>query len=307
MPYRSFFGLDKEPFSNAPQTSFYYSSPQHERAIKKLTYAVDNAKGLAVLVGRVGSGKTMLARRMLAELPEERYAAALLVIVHSGFGADWLLKRIALQLGVVNPATEKLALVSQLYRRLIKLHEQKRTAVVLIDEAQMLETREIMEELRGLLNLEVPGRKLINFVLCGLPELDQTLAIDEPLQHRVAVRCELAPFAQSDTREYIRHRLMLAGARDASIFSSAALEAVHAWSGGTPRSINTLCDNALFEATLSETRVIGPEIIAQCGHDLNFPDPFAPPAPLVKPVTPAPPDDLELAEIDDLLRDLDRY
>jgi hypothetical protein len=124
----------------------------------KTNYAPNNCT--LILVGDIGAGKTPIGRRMLDPLPESAYEAALLVIIHSGITAQWLLRRIALQLGVENPAQEKLALLSQLYQRLLQIYESGKKAVVLIDEAQMLETREIMEEFRGLLNLEVPERKL---------------------------------------------------------------------------------------------------------------------------------------------------
>src|SRR5689334_23554384 len=116
----------------------------------RLTHAVSGMKGLAILVGDIGAGKTTLARRMLDSLPEEEYEAALFVIIHSGVTASWLLRRIALQLGVENPAQEKLALLSQLYQRLVQIHEQGRKAVVLIDEAQMLAARGLMEAFRVL-------------------------------------------------------------------------------------------------------------------------------------------------------------
>ena len=173
MNYLEFYELSQEPFSNAPVSRFYYSSAQHAQALMRLTHAVSGMKGLAVLVGDIGAGKTTLARRMLDSLPEEEYEAALMVIIHSGITAGWLLKRIALQLGVENPAEEKLALLSQLYQRLVRIYEQGKKAVVLIDEAQMLQSRELMEEFRGLLNLEVPERKLLSFVFFGLPEIEQ--------------------------------------------------------------------------------------------------------------------------------------
>lgn len=193
MSYLEYFGLSSEPFSNAPVSRFYYNAPQHQQALARLLYAVNSMKGLAVLVGEIGGGKTTLARRMLDSLPEEEYEAALLVIIHSGITASWLLRRIALQIGVENPAQEKLALLSQLYQRLLQIYEQGRKAVVLIDEAQMLETRELMEEFRGLLNLEVPERKLISFVFFGLPEIEKNLKLDPPLAQRVAMRYRLEP------------------------------------------------------------------------------------------------------------------
>jgi general secretion pathway protein A len=296
MSYLEFFGLSSEPFSNAPVSRFYYNAPQHQQALTRLLYVASSMKGLAVLVGDVGAGKTTLARRLLDSLPEEEYEAALLVIIHSGITAGWLLRRLALQLGVENPAPEKLTLLSQLYQRLLQIHEQGRKAVVLIDEAQMLETRELMEEFRGLLNLEVPERKLISFVLFGLPEIEQNLKLDPPLAQRVAMRYRLEPFSSESTEAYLKHRLRLAGSARMP-FAADAIEAVHRRSGGTPRVINTLCDNALFEAFLARTQEVragliegvadnlGLEARPRAPASLRAPEP-APPAPTVPPVPP---------------------
>ena len=269
MSYLEHFGLSSEPFSNAPVSRFYYNAPQHQQALARLLYAVNSMKGLAVLVGEIGAGKTTLARRMLDSLPEEEYEAALLVIIHSGITASWLLRRIALQIGVENPAQEKLALLSQLYQRLLQIYEQGRKAVVLIDEAQMLETRELMEEFRGLLNLEVPERKLISFVFFGLPEIEKNLKLDPPLAQRVAMRYRLEPFTSDSTEAYIKHRLRLAGSAK-NPFTPDAIEAVHRRAGGTPRVINTICDNALFETFLGRGTEIRGSIIEQIADNLGL-------------------------------------
>ncbi|MCP4503152.1 MAG: AAA family ATPase [Deltaproteobacteria bacterium] len=263
------FGLTHEPFSNAPVSRFYYNSKQHADALTRLTYAVDGMKGLAVLVGQIGHGKTTLARRMLDALPEEKYEAALLVIIHSGITASWLLRRIALQLGVQNPQGEKLALLGQLYRRLVEIYEQGKKAVVLIDEAQMLQTRELMEEFRGLLNLEVPERKLVSFVFFGLPEIEQNLMLDPPLAQRVALRVRLEPFDRASTEAYTKHRLRLAGAHR-MLFSSGAIDRIHEASQGIPRVINTLCDNALFEAFLARAPVVDETLMKRIGESLQL-------------------------------------
>lgn len=278
MSYLEHFGLSSEPFSNAPVSRFYYSAPQHQQALQRLLYAVNSMKGLAVLVGQIGAGKSTLARRLLDSMPEEEYEAALLVIIHSGITASWLLRRIALQLGVENPAQEKLALLSQLYQRLLQIYEQGRKAVVLIDEAQMLETRELMEEFRGLLNLEVPERKLISFVFFGLPEIEKNLKLDPPLAQRVAMRYRLEPFSSDSTDAYIKHRLRLAGSTH-GLFTPGAVEAVHRRAGGTPRVINTLCDNALFETFLARAREIDAALIEQIADNLGleYGAPSAPP------------------------------
>ncbi len=267
MNYLEFYELAQEPFSNAPVSRFYYSSAQHAQALMRLAHAVSQMKGLALLVGDIGAGKTTLARRLLDSLPEDEYEAALLVIVHSGITAQWLLRRIALQLGVENPADEKLPLLSQLYQRLIRIYESGKKAVVLIDEAQMLATREIMEEFRGLLNLEVPERKLLSFVFFGLPEIEENLKLDLPLAQRVALRYRLEPLTEEATEAYLRHRLRLAGASRVP-FTPAAISAVHRFSQGTPRLINTLCDNALFEGFLARAHDVEEELVDRIARDL---------------------------------------
>jgi general secretion pathway protein A len=267
--YLDFYELTQEPFSNAPVSRFYYSSAQHAQALLRLTHAVSGMKGLAVLVGDIGAGKTTLARRMLDSLPEDEYEAALLVIVHSGVTASWLLRRIALQLGVENPADEKLALLSQVYQRLVRIYESGKKAVLLIDEAQMLASREIMEEFRGLLNLEVPERKLISFVFFGLPEIEEHLRLDPPLAQRVALKYRLEPLSAEATEAYVRHRLKLAGAPRVP-FTSGALLRIHAHTRGIPRLINTLCDNALFEGFLARARVVDEGFIDRVARDLDL-------------------------------------
>ncbi len=298
MNYLEYYGLSQEPFSNAPVSRFYYSSEQHAQALMRLMHVASNMKGLAVLVGDIGTGKTTLARRLLDALPEEEYEAALLVIVHSGITANWLLRRIALQLGVENPADEKLAILSQLYQRLLRIHDEGRKAVVLIDEAQMLASRELMEEFRGLLNLEVPERKLVSFVFFGLPEIEDNLRLDPPLAQRVALRYRLGPLSEEATEEYVKHRLRLAGAERVP-FTAAAIAAVHRFSRGTPRVINTLCDNALFEGSLARAGEIDGHLVERIARDLAL-------VPLPRPGDPPPlsGDRLDLDAIDRYLETL---
>ncbi len=269
MNYLQHFQLNQEPFSNAPVTRFYYNSVQHSQAMVRLMFAMDNMRGLALCVGDIGAGKTTLARRMLEHMPERQYEAALLVIIHSGITASWLLRRIALQLGVESPAEEKLSLLSQLYQRLVYLYEKGKKAVVLIDEAQMLQSREIMEEFRGLLNLEVPERKLISFVFFGLPDVDKNLMLDPPLAQRVALRYRLDPFNLESTEAYIKHRLRVAGSRK-MLFTNQAVERIHAFSGGVPRLINTICDNSLFEAALSSKHVVDRALVDKAAQMLGL-------------------------------------
>ncbi len=307
MNYLDYYELAQEPFSNAPVSRFYFNSPQHAQALVRLTHVCSQMKGLAILVGDIGAGKTTLARRLLDSLPENEYEAALLVIIHSGVTASWLLKRIALQLGVDAPSEDKLTLLAQLYQRLVRIYEQGKRAVVLIDEAQMLATRELMEEFRGLLNLEVPERKLLSLIFFGLPDIEENLLLDRPLAQRVAIKFRLAHLTPESTEAYIKHRLRLAGASRMP-FTPEAVNAVHHFSSGTPRVINTLCDNALFEGYVARVPMIDEAMIGRVAGDLGLdgaaaandsPTPFRAPSPTPKEQKP-----LDLGEIDRYLAGL---
>ena len=260
MDYLDFFKLKEQPFSSTVDDKFYYGSKQHAEALVRLKYAIDTMKGLAVVIGDIGTGKTTLARKMLNELDENKYEAALLVVLHSSVTTDWLMKKIALQIGVVSPGDSKVDLLGQIYRQLLELHKKGLKTVVIIDEMQMLKSKEIMEEFRGLLNMEVAEGKLITFVFFGLSDMEDILALDEPLKQRIALRCRLAPLEGNNTREYINHRIRVAGA-ERGIFTAGAINKIHAYAKGVPRVINTVCDNALLEGFLMKNESIEEDII----------------------------------------------
>ncbi len=270
MSYEQFYQLREQPFSNTPDARFFFEVDHHSEVLTRLMYAVNTMKGLAVVVGDVGTGKTTLARRMLDQLDDQHYESALLVIIHSAISPEWLLRRIATQIGIPHVAEEKVGILTQIYQRLMELHESGRKAVVLIDEANMLQQRELMEELRGFLNLEVPGSKLITFILFGLPNLDAILAMDAPLAQRVAVKCRLSSLSPETSKAYIRHRLRVAGtARE--IFPEPVLDQIAQDSKGIPRLINTICDNVLLEGFLRKRDQLDVDLVKDVVRDLGLP------------------------------------
>jgi len=269
MSYLEAFGLSREAFSNAPDARFYFNSEQHSQALIRLMHAVDTNKGLAILLGGVGTGKTTLARRMLDKLSEEEYESSLLVMVHSELSPGWVLTRIAMQLGVEEPAEDRLSLLRQLYGRLLQIHDSGKKAVVLIDEAQMLQTQAMMEAFRGLLNLELPNHKLLNIVFFGLPSLEDCLRLDEPLAQRVATRFHLDAFTLDTTESYIKHRLRIAGAKK-MLFYADVIPIIHQYSRGIPRLINTMCDNSLFEAYLRKMDIVNVKVVHGVAVDLGL-------------------------------------
>jgi type II secretory pathway predicted ATPase ExeA len=288
MSYEEFFQLREQPFSNAPDSRYYFNSSQHSEALLRLKHAARSNVGLAVLVGDIGAGKTTLARRLLDELDEREFESALIVVVHSSITAEWLLRKIASQLGVEEAPEGKIEIVAAIYHRLLAIKEEGRKAVILIDEAQMLQSRELMEEFRGLLNLELPAHKLVTFIFFGLSSLDQTLALDEPLQQRVALRFRLCAMGQDATTAYIMHRLNVAGAGERQIFKPDAVALIHRYSRGIPRLINVMCDNCLFEAFLVRKEAIDASVVEGVAADLGL-RPVGPPRPAAPaPAAPAP-------------------
>ncbi len=269
MGYLEHYHFEREPFSNAPNDKFYFESEQHKQALLRLKYSIDSDKGLAVLIGGIGTGKTTLARRLLDHLPLESYESSLLVMIHSGITPEWLLSRICMQLGVAQPEDNPLKMLKQLYERLLQIEQEGRKAVVLIDEAQMLQTRELMEEFRGLLNLEIPGKKLLNIIFFGLPTIDDVLMLDEPLAQRVAFKFTLTPLKPAETAAYIEYRQTVAGCNK-SLLQRETLPLIYSYSGGVPRLINTICDNALFETYLRHGKEVTPGIIRDVVEDLGL-------------------------------------
>jgi len=269
MDFLEYYSLKEHPFSNVVDSRFYYNSPQHADALVKLKHAINTRRGLSVVIGDIGAGKTTLARRLLEEMPESTYEAALLVIIHSSVSSEWLLKKFALQLGIEEVKDDKVALLGQLYQRLQEINEQGKIAVVLMDEVQMLNSREIMEEFRGLLNMEMPDGKMINLIFFGLNELDEVLSLDEPLKQRVAMKIRISSLNSQETGDYITHRLKIAGSPK-QVFKPDAIDSIWKYSQGLPRLINTICDNALLEGYLMKADSIDESVIKTVAVDLGL-------------------------------------
>ncbi len=270
MDHLSYYGLNQEPFSIMPLTQFYYHNEQHDQAQMRLTRVIQGMKGLGLLVGDVGTGKSLLARRLLESLPEEEYEVSLLVVLHRDVDSDWLVRRIATQFGIECGNESKVNVIAKLYHRLEELAEAGKKAAILIDEAHMLNNQEVLEEIRGLLNFDFNDQKLLSFVLFGLPELDKTIQLDEPLAHRVAVRNELKNFSKELMLDYIRFRVLNSGSSQ-QLFSDEALTKIFALTKGNGRRINVICDNALFEGFVRKSSLPLPvDVIESVGADLRL-------------------------------------
>jgi general secretion pathway protein A len=268
MDYESFFGFKEKPFSTSPDERFYYDSPQHSKAMSKILHGVENRLGLSLLVADIGMGKTTLARRMLNMLSSDKsYEVSLIIIVHPDISAGWFLRRICLQLGVEDKGGDRMEMISGLYKKLQEYHDKDKKVAVLIDEGNMLRGKDAMEEIRGLLNIETESQHLLNFVIFGLPEMEENLKQDEALYQRTAIRTTLKPLQFESVKAYISHRIKVAGGESLP-FTDESLDLIHRHSGGKPRMINIICENAILEGFLEKKKKIDPEIMQVVLEDL---------------------------------------
>ncbi|HKE10324.1 MAG TPA: AAA family ATPase [Myxococcota bacterium] len=272
MEHLRHFGLAQDPFQNDPLARLYFASREHADAERRLLRGVRQGKSLAVLLGEHGSGKSTVARHLLDNLEEERFEASMMVILQGETGSNWFLTRIARQLGIDDPASDRAGLVTQIFRRLVEVRDEEKHSVVLVDGAHQLRAREDLGELKALLHLEHDERHLLTVVLVGLPELGERIAADSALAQRVEVRVALAGLDVASTGEYIAHRVRAAGG-DPRIFEPAAVAALCGAARGLPRIVNTLADNALFEAHLVGRRTVSPSDVARAAQDLGISSP----------------------------------
>jgi len=243
--YLNHFGLTELPFGITPDTSFTYSVQYHQEALNTLLLALDEGEGFVKISGEVGTGKTLLCRRLLQTLDDGWVSAYL---PNPNLNADTLFLALAEELGIRDAdGLDQYHLVRRINQVLLEHAQAKRRVVVCIDEAQAMPV-ETLEALRLLSNLETEKRKLLQIVLFGQPELDAKLHRPEVRQllQRIVFHYRLGGLRKSETGNYIAHRLRVAGYRGDGLFTPAALRALHRASGGTPRLINILAHKSLL-------------------------------------------------------------
>ncbi|MBD1401417.1 ExeA family protein [Pelovirga terrestris] len=243
--YESFYGLQEKPFSLTPDPGFFYRYAGHQEALNVLLIALQNGEGFIQVTGEVGTGKTLLCRRLL-QLLQDTCATAYLP--NPLLSPAELYRAIAEDLQLELPsATTLQQLVQLIFRELARLKQQQRPLVILIDEAQAMSHRSL-EALRLLSNLETEKEKLLHIVLFAQPELKDRLAANElrQLRQRITFTCELAPMGAAEVGAYIHHRLTVAGLNGENFFTPAAVKCLARASRGVPRLVNLLAHKALL-------------------------------------------------------------
>lgn len=270
MGYQEFYQLKFEPFANHPDPKFYFNSPQHALAKEYLLHAARGARGLAVLLGDIGTGKTTLVRKLLSELHGlGKYQAGLIVLTHSDFPPGWLFTKIANLVGLRDLGTSTTEIIARISSRLNEIYYRNERTIVIIDEANKIKSPDILEEIRGLLNLEIADTRLISFIMSGLPDLESFLAVNRALHQRIAVKVKLKAMGSDTIKSYIAHRLAIASA-PRTIFTPLALEMICRYSDGRPRLVNIICDNALLEGYVQRKATIDEAIIERVVANLSL-------------------------------------
>ncbi len=264
--YKQFYRLRENPFNITSDPSFFFASSRHQEAFSHLHYGITSRKGIILITGEIGTGKTTLCRALLNRL-DERIKTAL--ILNPSFSDLQLLQLIIRDLGINCPKGNKLDLVNAISRFLIEQSSRGNNVAVIIDECQNLDIRQL-EEIRLLSNLETEKEKLLQIILVGQPELLEKLKDPglRQLNQRVAVRYHILPLERSEIAGYINHRLKTAGADARLEFVPDAVEMIYSYSGGTPRLINILCDRALLAGFVNNTFTITTDVIRNSAREV---------------------------------------
>ncbi len=267
--YCEYYGLKEKPFNITSDPSFFYLSSSHREALSHLTYGINSRKGIIVISGEIGTGKTTLCRVFLTQSQQNNIKTAF--IINPNFSTKELLEAIIADFGISVLRKTKLSLVEQLNQFLLKETARGYNAVLIIDEAQNLKPNQL-EEIRLLSNLETDKDKLLQIVLIGQPELKFKLNLSNLIQlrQRVVVSYHIKPLEKKELRDYISHRLKVAGSDPEKIvFTEEAQEMIFNFSKGTPRLINILCDRCLLAGFVTQTNTIDGQIAGTCIKELD--------------------------------------
>jgi putative secretion ATPase (PEP-CTERM system associated) len=266
--YCELFRLREPPFRLTPDPQFLYASKQHARAKAYMESSIWLADGFVVITGEIGSGKTTLIESFLGEMPE---TVVLAHVNQTQLTPVEFLQVLLVEFGFEPFRQRKVELMATLKKFMIEQYAAGKTLLLVIDEAQNL-SRRVLEELRMLSGIEAQKEKLLRVILAGQPELARRL--EEPrleqLRQRVRLQFHLSALSKRETREYIEHRLEVAGAEGRKIFEDDAFDLIFTYSGGVPRLINTICDTAMLCGFAEEQPLIGRNLVMTAVEELQW-------------------------------------
>lgn len=253
-----FFGFSQKPFSKTPDPNFIYLSKEHREALARMQYGAEE-KEIIVITGEIGCGKTTLSRKLL-DLLDESFLPY--VMINPRGSPTQFLRNIVKGFSGKEPKYYKKDLMEQIYEILYNLYEQEKTPVLIIDEAQLISSKDVFEEIRLITNFQLDDENLISIILLGQPELKEKLKRGnwEAFKQRVSFFYHLGPLSEEDTIKYIDHRIKVAGAKK-NPFSIESSKKIYQYSKGVPRVINHIAQNALLIAFSQEKKYIDTDIV----------------------------------------------
>jgi type II secretory pathway predicted ATPase ExeA len=279
--YQRFYNLEEMPFELTPNPKYLYLSYQHREALSNLEYGLLSAKGITVLIGEAGTGKTTLIHAMLSS---SRCRHVHCVFVNNPtLTRNEFYEMLARQFALVDRAGQsKAVFLGELEALLRQRQDEGWQTALVIDEAQSL-SGELLEELRLLANSETATQKLLPLILVGQPELRYRLNEIglRQLKQRITLRCEITPFHLNDTIDYISSRVRTAGGDAAALFTRDAIALIHERSAGIPRTISVLCDNAPLTGCGLGQQPVTRAVVLEVARDFDL----VPPAPSVPTAT----------------------
>ncbi|MDJ0759824.1 MAG: AAA family ATPase [Woeseiaceae bacterium] len=268
MSYLAHFKLNEQPFRLTPDPSFVYWSKQHARAKAYMESTIWLADGFVVITGEIGSGKTTLLQSFLSEVDDDVVYA---VVSQTQLSSTQFLQAVLTEFGFKPFNKQKVELLDMLNMFLIEQYSNGKKVVLIVDEAQNLSTK-VLEEIRLLSGIETHKEKVLRIILAGQPELKNSL--DSPklkqLVQRVRLRFHIGPLDREEMREYIEHRLAVAGRDDNELFAEDTYDDLYRYTGGIPRLINTLCDSALLCAFADEKPIVDADDVREAVNELGW-------------------------------------
>ncbi|HMK52741.1 MAG TPA: AAA family ATPase [Thermodesulfobacteriota bacterium] len=267
--YEQFYGLKENPFNVTPNPEYIYLGEHHKEALAQLLYGVREKKGFIVITGEVGAGKTTLIHYLLDKLDGNSHNKTAFLF-NPKLTVDDFIQYILKDLGVRVQGQTKGEHLHNLHRYLLNAYRKDERVVLIVDEAHGLNP-ELLEEIRLLSNLETSKSKLLQIVLVGQTELDKTLSQPEfrQLRQRINLRYHLPSLSERETKEYIDKRLRIAGAQN-PLFTERAVKEIYMKSGGIPRLINILCDNALLNGYALDQKIVDAWSVKETAKDLKL-------------------------------------
>ncbi len=265
--YQEFYGLREKPFTLSPDPRYLYESMSHQEAMSQFVYSVNEKAGFIVITGEVGTGKTTLINKFIASIPRNCDVAS---INHKLFSTKGLIQSIFSQFGIPFSRETTSELLIKLHQFLKKQHDNGKQSVLILDEAQSL-SRNLLEDIRILSNIEAINEKYLNIFMLGQPELQTKLDSYDlrQLKDRVTQQYHLRPLNREETKAYLSHRLQIAALEntDPEIFTDEAIDEIYRYTNGIPRKINIIAEKALLTGYVTDKRRIDASVIGQVRQD----------------------------------------